>query len=65
MVWVEQPVGTGFTLGKVAAKSETDIANEFLGFFKNFVDTFDLQGKKVRQQARKAASCILYLLQSL
>lgn len=48
MVWVEQPVGTGFSQGKVEAKSEEDIASEFMGFWKNFVDTFDLQGKKVR-----------------
>ena len=47
MVWVEQPVGTGFSQGKPDAKDETDVAREFLGFFKNFVDTFDLHDRKV------------------
>ena len=47
MVWVEQPVGTGFSQGNVTATSETDVAAQFLGFFKNFVDTFGLQNRKV------------------
>jgi carboxypeptidase D len=47
MVWVEQPVGTGFSQGTPNAKSEEDVAAQFLGFFKQFVDTFALQGKKV------------------
>lgn len=47
MVWVEQPVGTGFTQGTPTATSEDDVASQFLGFFKNFVDTFALQGYTV------------------
>ena len=47
MVWVEQPIGTGFSQGKPTAKSEADVASQFLGFFKKFVDTFGLQGRKV------------------
>ena len=47
MVWVEQPIGTGFSQGTPTAKSEEDVADQFLGFFKQFVDTFALQGKKV------------------
>ncbi|KAI9813574.1 MAG: hypothetical protein M1827_003643 [Pycnora praestabilis] len=47
MVWVEQPVGTGFSQGTPTATSETDVASQFLGFFKNFVDTFGLQNRKV------------------
>ena len=47
MVWVEQPVGTGFSQGNVTATDETDVAAQFLGFFKNFVDTFGLQNRKV------------------
>ncbi|KAF2022386.1 carboxypeptidase cpdS precursor [Aaosphaeria arxii CBS 175.79] len=47
MVWVEQPVGTGFTQGKPTANSTEEAAQEFLGFFKNFVDTFGLQDRKV------------------
>lgn len=44
---VEQPVGTGFSQGTPTAKNENEVAEQFLGFFKNFVDTFALQGKKV------------------
>ena len=47
MVWVEQPVGTGFSQGTPDATDETDVASEFLGFFKNFVDSFGLQNRKV------------------
>ena len=47
MVWVEQPVGTGFSQGNATATDETDVAAQFLGFFKNFVDTFGLQNRKV------------------
>lgn len=47
MVWVEQPVGTGFSQGTPTATSEEDVADQFLGFFKNFVDTFSMQGYTV------------------
>ncbi|EXJ95780.1 carboxypeptidase D [Capronia coronata CBS 617.96] len=47
MVWVEQPVGTGFSQGTPTATSEADVAAQFLGFFKNFVDTFAMQGYTV------------------
>ena len=47
IVWVEQPIGTGFTQGNVTATNEEDIAKDFMGFFKNFVDTFAMQGYTV------------------
>lgn len=47
VVWVEQPVGTGFSQGIPTATSEADVAAQFLGFWKNFVDTFALQGRKI------------------
>ncbi|KAF2125792.1 carboxypeptidase cpdS precursor [Dothidotthia symphoricarpi CBS 119687] len=47
MVWVEQPVGTGFTQGTPTATSQEEVAEQFLGFFKNFVDTFGLKNRKV------------------
>ena len=47
MVWVEQPVGTGFTQGNATATSQEETAEQFLGFFKNFVDTFGLNNRKV------------------
>jgi carboxypeptidase D len=47
MVWVEQPVGTGFSQGKSTETNEAQVAESFLGFFKNFIDTFGLKGKKI------------------
>ncbi|KAL9071579.1 MAG: hypothetical protein Q9161_004146 [Pseudevernia consocians] len=47
MVWVEQPVGTGFSQGTPDVTDETGVASEFLGFWKNFIDTFGLQNRKV------------------
>ncbi|KAL1310734.1 hypothetical protein AAFC00_000987 [Neodothiora populina] len=47
VVWVEQPVGTGFSQGIPTAQSEEEVAVQFAGFWKNFVETFDLQNRKV------------------
>ncbi|KAI0402507.1 Alpha/Beta hydrolase protein [Xylaria palmicola] len=46
-IWVEQPIGTGFSRGEVTATGEEDVAKQFLGFWKNFIETFSLQGYKV------------------
>jgi len=46
-VWVEQPVGTGFSQGIPTATNEEDVAAQFLGFWENFIDTFALQGRKI------------------
>jgi len=47
MLWVEQPVGTGFTQGDGKANSTEDAGVEFLGFLRNFIDNFGLQNKKI------------------
>ena len=47
MVWVEQPVGTGFSQGTPTATNEEEVAQQFMGFWKNFVDTFGLQNRKI------------------
>lgn len=36
MLWVEQPVGTGFSIGTPNATNEEDIASDVVRFFKNF-----------------------------
>lgn len=36
MLWVENPVGTGFSIGKPNATNEDDVASDFVKFFKNF-----------------------------
>ncbi|TQV99204.1 serine-type carboxypeptidase [Cordyceps javanica] len=47
VVWLEQPVGVGFTKGNETIYNEDDIAKQFIGFWKNFVKTFGLEGWKV------------------
>ena len=47
VLWVEQPVGTGFSEGDVTATSQEDIAKDFVGFFKNFQDIFGIKNYKI------------------
>ena len=47
MLWVDQPVGTGFSQGTPNATSDVDVARDFLGFFKNFLDAFGLANPKI------------------
>lgn len=51
MVWIDQPVGTG--LGSFAPDypatitNEVDVGRDFAGFWKNFIETFNMTGYKV------------------
>ena len=48
ILWIEQPVGTGFSTGTPTALDETDVAEQFSGFLANFFKTFpELVGKKL------------------
>ncbi|KAF7548895.1 hypothetical protein G7Z17_g6766 [Cylindrodendrum hubeiense] len=47
IIWVEYPIGTGFSSGNVTATNNVETADQFLSFWKNFVKTFGLQNKKV------------------
>lgn len=47
VLWVEQPVGTGFSTGEVTATSEEDIAADFVGFFENFQETFGIKNFQI------------------
>ncbi|KAF7114711.1 hypothetical protein CNMCM5793_009662 [Aspergillus hiratsukae] len=47
MLWVDQPVGTGFSVGDANVTSQGDVAAQFLGFFKNFIELFGFHGRKV------------------
>ena len=47
MLWVEQPVGTGFSIGTPTATSEEEIAADFVKFFKNFEDIFGIKNYKI------------------
>ncbi|KAN0139502.1 Alpha/Beta hydrolase fold [Lactarius tabidus] len=48
MLWVEQPVGTGFSQGVPDIQDETDLATQLGGFFEQFLDVFsELKGKNL------------------
>ncbi len=47
MLWVEQPVGTGFSIGEVTATSQEEIAQDFIKFFKNFETIFGIKKFKI------------------
>lgn len=47
MLWVEQPVGTGFATGTPTATSQYDIAEDFVKFFKNWQDIFGIKNFKI------------------
>lgn len=51
MVWVDQPIGTGFSPAAQGAPAnitnEVDVGRDFSGFWKNFMTTFNLTGRKV------------------
>ena len=47
MIYIDQPVSTGFSSGTINVTNEIDVAKQFMGFWKNFIDTFDMHGYKV------------------
>ncbi|KAF2667834.1 serine carboxypeptidase [Microthyrium microscopicum] len=44
MLWIEQPVGVGFSQGVPDITNEYELALEFIGFYKQFFDAFELHG---------------------
>ena len=51
MVYVDQPIGTGLSQAAPGAPAqimnETQVAEQFAGFWKNFMTTFNMTGRKV------------------
>jgi carboxypeptidase D len=47
MLWVEQPVGTGYTQGTPTATTQEETAQDFIKFFKNFQDIFGIKNFKI------------------
>lgn len=46
MLWVEQPIGTGFTEGDPTINNDADLAEQFYGFMQQFLEVFsELKGK--------------------
>ncbi|KAF8577181.1 alpha/beta-hydrolase [Ramaria rubella] len=47
VLWIEQPVGTGFSQGKPNIRNEDDLAVQLVGFLQQFLEIFsELKGKK-------------------
>jgi carboxypeptidase D len=47
VLYVEQPVGTGFSQGTPTARNEIDVAEQLVGFLRQFLEIFrELKGKK-------------------
>ncbi|KAM0226866.1 hypothetical protein ACHAPO_012020 [Fusarium lateritium] len=44
VIWIEQPVGVGYSQGKPNITNEVELGLQFIGFWRNFIDTFDLKG---------------------
>jgi carboxypeptidase D len=47
MVYVEQPVGVGFTQGTPDISNEVELGQQFVGFWRNFVNAFNLEYRKM------------------
>lgn len=47
MLWVDQPVGTGYTTGNATATTQTETAQDFINFFKNWQDIFGIKNYKI------------------
>ena len=47
MCRVEQPIGTGFSIGTPKATTEEEIAQDFIKFFKNFEQAFGISNYKI------------------
>lgn len=47
MVWVEQPVGVGYSQGTPDIYNEVQLGEQFVGFWKNFIKTFGMEGYKM------------------
>lgn len=45
--WVDQPVTVGFSEGKVTARSERDLARDFLSFLENWQDIFGVKNYRI------------------
>ena len=47
VLYIEQPVGTGFSQGTPNIENEDDLAAQFVGFLQQFLEVFpELKGKK-------------------
>ena len=43
VVWIDQPIGVGYTQGEPDIETEYELAVEFIGFWRNFVELFCME----------------------
>jgi len=43
VVWIDQPLGVGYSQGEPDIEDEYDLALEFIGFWRNFVELFCME----------------------
>lgn len=46
MVWIDQPLGVGYSQGEPDIEIEEQLAVQFTGFWKNFVELFCMEDWK-------------------
>ncbi|TDZ13450.1 putative serine carboxypeptidase [Colletotrichum spinosum] len=46
MLYIDQPAGTGFSVGSPNITNEEEVAEQFLGFYQNWMETFGTKGRK-------------------
>ena len=47
IVYVDQPAGTGFSPGPSTVTNDVEVSEQFMDFWKNFLDTFGMQNYSV------------------
>jgi carboxypeptidase D len=47
IIYIDQPVSTGYSTGNISVNNEQDVTTQFMGFWENFIDLFSMQGYKI------------------
>lgn len=59
VLWIEQPIGVGYTQGNVTISNEEGLAKQFVGFYEQFMKTFDLQNYDIYLSGESYAGYVL------
>lgn len=63
ILYIEQPVGTGYSQGIPNIKDEEDLAVQFVGFLQQFLEVFpELKGKKTYMTGESVRSKSYFFL---
>ncbi|SMY24167.1 unnamed protein product [Zymoseptoria tritici ST99CH_1A5] len=47
VVWVDYPIGTGYSHGSITAQDDSDLAQQFLAFWDSFTTTFEMYNHRL------------------